>query len=286
MINQKLISLDRAFHKLLQDFPFRNEFNVSECTEWGAEALDLIAAPRQYIEKITDGNADLNHPCPISITNYRGKLPNDIMWINQIKEETTQVVLRESTDTFHIGLQKQEEDIPDTNVSLTTGTFQVEDEDGNLSDMTFDSPLISAQRKLKDGLQTYLTYRINGCYIFTNFEEGSLLVSYAAFPIDCNSLPLYPDNAKYTLALSYYMAEKIAQRLYLQDKMSKEKFQYIQQQRDWYIGSATNAGLTPSIDQMESWKAMTLRLIPDINAHSGTFKYSADGESMYTQNSI
>ena|SRR3990167_1662927 len=272
----KLISLDRVFHKFFQDFPFSQEFSVPEAVEICGHTLDLIAAPRQYFEKITDGNAELNHPCPIVIDKYRGVLPKDIISITQIKDEATGVPLRESTDNFHINLQVSEEFIPDTPDLSDFGQESLE----------FDSPLTVAQNKLKDGSQTSLTYTINGCYIFTNFEEGSLVMSYKAFPVDCNGYPLYPDNAKYTQALVYAIAENIAQKLWLQDKLSKDKFEYIQQQRNFYIGAATTAGLSKSIDGMESWKNMYLRMIPQIHAHSTGFKYISDTEERHTKNSI
>jgi len=284
-LNGRLLSLDRVFHGVLQDFPFIQEFSVPEAVEWCGTALDLIAVPYQYTEKVTDGNTELGHPCEIAIAKYRGQIPSDVISIIQIRDSDTGMPLMESSDSFHIGNQQWEANIPDTQLTLTSGTFQVTDENGDLVDSTFTSPLLESSRKLKDGSQERLTYKLNGCYIFTNFEEGSLIMSYKAFPTDCNGYPLYPDSVKYTEALKYFVAEKIAQKLWLQGKLDSEKFKYIQQQRDWYLGAATNSGLMPSVDQMEMWKQSFLRLIPNINAHVEGFKYQPDGEKRYT-NSI
>ena len=277
----RLISLDRVFHGVLQDFPFINDFSIPESIEWAGTFLDLVAVPYQYIEKVTDGNTELNHPCEITISKYRGQIPSDVISIIQIKESSTGMPLIESTDSFHIGNQQWEANIPDSPLTLTNGTFQVTDNNGDLVDLSFSSPLIESQQRLKDTVQERLTYKLNGCYIFTNFEEGSLIMSYKAFPTDCNGYPLIPDNIKYIEGCKYFIAEKIAQKLYLQDKLSGDKFKYIQQQRDWYLGAAVNAGLVPSIDQMESWKQSFLRLIPNINAHASNFKYQVDGEKRY-----
>jgi hypothetical protein len=39
----------------------------------------------------------------------------------------------------------------------------------------------------------------------------------------------------------------------------------------WYVGAATTAGLMPSLDMMESWKNMHLKIMPRFNEHSKFF---------------
>jgi len=191
----------------------------------------------------------------------------------QIKESTTGVMLREASNTFHVGLDKEEANLPAQ--SLTW--FGTEE---------FSSPLLTVNSLLKDSCQTDLTYKINGCYIHTNFEEGTLVVAYKAFPMDADGAPLIPDNVKYILAVKHYIAEKIAQKLWIKGKLTGDKFQWFQRERDWYIGAATTAAHTPTMDQMETWKNQFLRLIPKVNAHADAFKSLGQGEKRKTHNSI
>ena len=51
------------------------------------------------------------------------------------------------------------------------------------------------------------------------------------------------------------------------------------------MGKATNAGLIPNIDEMESWKNQMIRLVPNINQHSSSFKYHGDQQRQVNHNS-
>ena len=41
-----------------------------------------------------------------------------------------------------------------------------------------------------------LGYRLNNNYIFTNFEEGSVEISYTAFVTDDDGYPMVPDDER------------------------------------------------------------------------------------------
>ena len=73
MLNGKYIKLDRIIENVYRDYGFDN-LDWIHCVEWIGECLDLIGAPRTYIEKSTDGNEKLGHPSPIIIEDNRGKL--------------------------------------------------------------------------------------------------------------------------------------------------------------------------------------------------------------------
>lgn len=270
MLNGKLIPIDRVIEGVYRDFGWTHELDWIDAVEWTGEIMDMIAAPKQYVDKVTDGDEDRYHQCPIKITNYRGSLPCDMIYPISARDWNTKQEMRGSSDMFHSSVKKNDENA-DT-VILST---------------PFDSPLIKKGAKLKNEFHSAdLTYSINDQHIFTNFEEGEVELAYKAFPTDCNGLPLIPDNVKYVQAVKYYIAEKIAQRLFIQGNMASGVFQYIQQQRDWYVGAATTAGLMPTIDEMESWKNQMVRLIPNINAHSTGFKYQGDKPGQKNHNSF
>ena len=261
----KYVGIGRVMEGIFRDYGWTHEVDWVDAMEWTGEALDLIAVPQEYIDKVTDGNTALNHPCAIKIKNYRGVVPCDLLYPVQVRDAVTKVPLRYSSDSFHTGLEKAEENIPAATQSFTTfGTI------------TFSSPLITTQSQLRDSCSTDLSYTINGCYIFTNYKEGSLEMAYKAFPMDEDGQPLIPDNVKYIQAVKAYIAEKIGQKLFLQGKMDGQRFNYLQRERDWYLGAATTAGLMPTIDQLETWKNQFVRLIPQMNAHQTSFKYFGD----------
>jgi len=269
----KYVSIDRIMEGIFRDYAWTHEIDWVDAMEWAGEAMDLIAAPKQYVEKVTDGNEAIGHPCPIEIKKYRGKLPCGLVQITQIREKSTKIPLRYSQDNFHRGLEKSEADAPETTLSWF----------GNIN---FTSPFIVNSTLVKDNFSTELSYNLSDCYIFTNFEEGELEMSYKSLPVDENGYPTIPDNIKYIQAVKGYIAEKIGQKLYLSNKLTTDKFNFLQRERDWYIGAATSAGLMPGIDEMESWKNQFIRLIPILRSHKTSFKYVGDPAKQNTLNSF
>lgn len=116
-----------------------------------------------------------------------------------------------------------------------------------------------------------LTYLLNNNYMFTSFEEGTVEIAFDRVLIDDNGWPLIPDDEGVIQAMTHFVAFKVAQKLWMLDQLSKDKFQYIRQQKDWYMGKALSRSKMLSIDQMESFKNMTVRLIPKLNAHADHF---------------
>lgn len=272
MLNGKHISIDRIMEGVYRDYGWTHEVDWIDVLEWAGEVMDLIAAPKQYVQKITDGNDDLYHPCAITIKNYRGSLPCDLIEIQQVREFDNKIPMRYASGTFHKSLPTSEATLPE----------------GSLTQLgkTFTSPFIAQNNMLKDNNPTQLNYTINNNHIFTNFEEGTVEMAYTAFPTDCNGHPLIPDNIKYVKAVKAFIAEKIGQRLYLQGKMTGDRFHHLQQEYAFYVGAADVAGRMPNVDEMESWKNQLVRLIPNMNAHNGSFTYSGDKPRQTNHNSI
>jgi len=269
----KYVGIGRIIEGLFRDYGWTHEVEWVDAMEWIGEAMDLIAAPKQYTEKVTDGNEAIGHPCPIQIKKYRGELPCGLVQITQVRENKTKIPMRYSQDNFHRGLEKFEANLPEQDLSWF----------GNIS---FNSPFIAKSNLLKDNCGTELSYNLSDCYIFTNFEEGEVEMSYKSLTVDEDGYPMVPDNIKYTQAVKAYVAEKIGQKLWLQNKLTADKFNFLQRERDWYIGAATSAGLMPSTDEMESWKNQFLRLIPILDSHRTSFKYIGDPAKQRTINSF
>lgn len=51
--------------------------------------------------------------------------------------------------------------------------------------------------------------------VYTNFDEGVILLNYYAYPMDENGLPKIPDHPKFKLALEHYIKWKILEKLWL-----------------------------------------------------------------------
>jgi hypothetical protein len=125
------------------------------------------------------------------------------------------------------------------------------------------------------------TYTVNGNYIFTSFDHGSVMMAYLAIPTDEEGFPLIPADEWWRQAVQFEIAYKIAMKLFIQGNILDKTFQYIEKERDWKVAQAVNKSKMPSIDEMESFKNQWLRLIPNYNNHNTFFKNMQMPERMF-----
>lgn len=273
-LNGKYVSIKRVLDGVYRDYPFTHELDWVDAVEWIGECLDLIACPKQYVDRLTDGNSEINNPPPIVIKDYRGSLPCDFLYPIQARDHKTGTTLRYSSDSFHRGLEKSEANLPTIPDSAVHGFTS-----------SFNSQFISNQDLLRDTKQTDLTYTITDCHIFTNYKEGCIEMAYKAFPTDLEGLPMIPDDVSYINACKHYIGEKIMYKQYLLGKVDAARLSKVEQQRDWFVGKANSAAHLPTMDQMEMWKNEFVRLIPNIRAHDNGFKYLGDMQQQRNVNS-
>lgn len=239
----KLTSVKRVIEKVYRDYPF-TDIQWSDMIEWIAEAINLLGVAPSYIDKVSK---------EITLTNGRGELPCDIIYIKGVRDYATQEVLIRSFDQFHVSNYYR---CSDEQVSQT-----------------------------EDYCHPINTYTTNDNFIFTSYDEGSLEISYKAIPTDDDGLPMIPDEDSYVRAMAAYIAERVATRLFYQGKLQAGVLQHIERERDWAFGSAKDNMLIPDMDQMESWKNSFVRLIPNFSAHASSFKFLSQPSQQRNHNS-
>lgn len=248
MLNSRSVSIYRIIENLFRTSAYTKYLNLADAVTLAGEAISMIGAPTAFVEKITDGDPDFDHPAPIKIKNYKGKLPNDLYQIIQTRDYKTKKYMRYSTDTFHIAYHCP------------------------------NSPDIS-------GMQTDLSYKVRkGGIIHTSFEEGLVEMAYNAYYVDEHGFPLIPEEERYVKGIENY----IKYNLYLPqwelglipDKvMAKTEQEYL-----FYMGSAENQALLVGLDEGISIKNFMVNLIPDINAPENFFKNSGEPKMIYNSN--
>lgn len=140
----------------------------------------------------------------------------------------------------------------------------------NRQSMTTSSYTFELSTNLKEvGGADKLQYTINDNYIFTNFKTGQLEIAYLAFPIDSEGYPAIPDDERYLRAVEAYITNKIAFKLWLQDKISDAKYKAIELKWLFFVKSAKSRMQMPSMDEMEGLKNQIVRLFqhPDRHRH-------------------
>ena len=146
--------LSRALrHPLLQDI------SLEAAAQYAVDFIHAVGTPDIFE----------NREAEIEIHNYRGKLPCDIIAINQVMDLNTHTCMRAMTDTF----------LPTDNHSCPYGNHYGE-----------------------------LTFKTQNTIIYTSMKEGKIKISYKAIPIDEDGFPLLIDNPTYLKALELYIKKE------------------------------------------------------------------------------
>jgi hypothetical protein len=262
-LNGKYISSKEIIANVLRDNLYKSQdIEVSALIEWVSECLDLIGVPYAYVNQLA---------C-IEIKDHRGKLPCDLHTVIQIaglKDNGDQFPIRETTGTFHPLFSNTNSHYGTINVAEPIGYDDKGNPIFNFNNyelITPKSTSITVNYNYND-----VTYRINNDYVFTSLTECKLLMSYLAYPVDKEGYPLIPDNIKFKQAVQAFLRYKLDYRLWRKGELLRDVFEYSEREYMWYVGAATTAGLMPSLDMMESWKNMHLKIMPRFNEHSKFF---------------
>jgi len=132
--------------------------------------------------------------------------------------------------------------------------------------------------------ESQYSYSVNNSYIFTSFETGEVELNYKAFPTNNLGMPMIPDDIKFVMATQAYIAERIGFRLWMQEKLTRDRYEKLETERNWYIGAAASKAQVPSIDEMESIKNRFLRLKINPDFHDASFTYSSEKERLILHN--
>ena len=110
-----------------------------------------------------------------------------------------------------------------------------------------------------------LSYKINNGYIFTSFEEGSLIINYYGLLIDEENKPLIPDNQYFLAAIEAYLKFKIGDKLYWMRKIVIGEKSMLEQEWLYYCNSARSVTRQMTNDRLENFKRGYLTMLPRIN---------------------
>lgn len=253
MLSGKYISLKEIIDNLLRDRGYKYELPYSDCVEWSVEAMRLIGAP----------SALINKQCVIQFENNRAELPMDFNEMIQLAGSFSgcyPFAMTTSTGSFtsqkvNSSFQLTQDLLCGANINLSEQTPIGQDINGNpvyaIQENSIIFPKSTAQTNKFDFF-TAATYSINNNFIFTNFAEGFLFISYRAIPIDCEGLPMIPDNQRYIEAVKSFIGMKLDYLLWRRGELSEKIYRDSESQWMWYVGSAGNAARMPNYDGMQA----------------------------------
>lgn len=129
-------------------------------------------------------------------------------------------------------------------------------------------------------IDTKYTHQLSESYIFTGLSDVTIEIAYRAFLMWEDNTPKIPDDPKVVRMVTLFIAEKIAFRLMLQDKLSERKWGFIKDELEWATGSAQNRMKLPNEDEMESIKNTLMRLRPRPNQWSSGYRNMNTAEGL------
>lgn len=232
MLSGKTVSIDLIIEELNRDYGFES-VNKPDVAEWIWKAMGLIGTPDPFEDK----------PTELDIIEYRALLPVDLYSINGVRDKTTGLTMREMTDLFH----KFGDSTYESGAEIVAYTDPATEE-------TYDTYV---------GPETdsdYYTFKVQGNYIYTGMDTGTIEMSYKAIPIDIiTGMPTIPDNVKYIRGVVSFIAERMAFKLMLKDQLSERKYDLIRTDYFFNVGSAQSACHELSPARMETlinrWKS-------------------------------
>jgi len=265
MLTTSYTTVDRVIENVYRDFGFVN-INKSEVMEWIWDVMGVLNIYSALESKFRH----------LPIVEWKTIIPVDMYKIENIREKTTGVLLRKTTDLFHRLNSSNDSGIGTTTVF--EGPTIVIDANGSVD--INNTTVFVAQWGNGPVIPEQLTYQEHNGSIYFGFKDGDVEISYSAFPVTDDGEPKIPDDPQYIRAVVTYIAARLATRGYYRGEMSKAIKDDIDSQYCFAAGAAKGKAIIPDIDMMEAIKNMRMRLIPKPNEHATGFKYSGEIERL------
>jgi len=247
MFNGKYISIKSVLARIA-NYPFMDGLSQEDVALYLSEFLRKVGAPVAFVDKLKT----------IDITNSRGDLPKDLLYIR-------------GSRVFCNGL-------------VSSVDCADKCKDGFIA-LRYASDIYHSSYHCSDTLDTCdtnydFTYSLNGGFIYTSFNTGQIQMSYKGLLLDEDGYPMIPDDVKVLEALKYYILWQYAEPSYFRKDIPKDIFQEIKQQYYFYVGAAQNSLNMPSPDQMKTLENGLIRMIRNTDWHEQGWKNFSYDERM------
>jgi hypothetical protein len=125
-------------------------------------------------------------------------------------------------------------------------------------------------------------YKVEGTYIFTSFEEGRLHVAYTTIPVDFDGTVMIPERMSIVKAVEYSVLASWLQKKWFIGKISADKFQWADRERNWYVQQASADFAMENLDKRQTIANIMNTLI--LNEEHSVNDYRELGLKEYRKN--
>lgn len=260
----KTISSRAVIQKVFRDLKPTDSSWADDAIEWIGEALDFIGYHAGFNKKTAS----------LSVTAFRAALPCDLYTVRAVEYKGSPLLY--GSDLTGFDTSRTTNMSPAGSLSIATQA-RFETTPGTIQNtVTGESHFVAAGSTISRHFGGDY-YMINPNYLVTSFEVGTVKLHYDAFLVDDAGYPMVPDNIYYKQALEWYIIRQMMMGGYKNENFN---WQVADQQWKSYCVSAQNDAAYPSIDKVESFKNMWVRLIPSINAHDDFFMGNQTQENL------
>lgn len=155
-----------------------------------------------------------------------------------------------------------------------------EDALSNRNSMKISSdPFFSSyvDRNVQGERQT-IAYKIQGKYLYTNFENGKVQVAYTCIPLDSDGIVMIPDRSSIIKAMEYSLIREWYARKWVAKKIDYTTYKEMDKEKMWYIGKASTDFMLENIDKRESLSNIVNTLLNNNYLYSSDFRGLGDKE--------
>jgi hypothetical protein len=277
----KNISSKSIIRKIFRDLNPNTDNWIDDAIEWIGEALEHIGASTQLVKKT----------CIVDIKDYKGAMPADLYYINQVAINTSASaasmsnqldIVRDELDNILEGGANSSAQLNQVNARLAVieNSFM---ESSNLTLLAYCTTNFPKNIHCENCVNELATgedcYYVDDNMLKTSFPRGKVCLSYMAFPLDDDCFPMVPDDISFKEAMFWYVYK---QMLLGGMPQTNNGINYLFADEKWrfYCTQARNQANYPDIDRYESFLDQWVRLIPNINRHAEGFAALGARESL------
>lgn len=203
--------------------PLLRDVPFETILDYTVDFLQIVGCPQLFIEKTAI----------LKVENWRAALPCDYVSMIQVRtakdidgiepRHRSHIAYRYATDSFHMSENKHD-----------IGRYG-----------------------------TDLTYKIQGCVIYTSTKDTDIEIAYHAIATDGEGYPLLPDNPSFLRALEAYVKKQHFTILFDLGKLQPVIFNQALQDYSWAVGDCESEFNRLSLDKAESlfnsWRTLLVR---------------------------
>lgn len=300
----RLVGVDNVIAKVLADNDIQEGVNpVSDYITYAGEALEKIGAFPQFINKVTGKDG-----VPIlELSNYQCRLPYDFHQLIQAAYGKSAsgpfYPMRKATGSMEWAVEMNKTtanlntvaDSALVTVAMTLYDISYEEALAKINNDTsvreqleylLKNKTVSAVNQASSALQLDYTYVINNSYIKTNQQDGYIMLSYQAVPVDINGYPMIPDMPSFFEAIYWYITMKLMYPKWAAGQVRDAVYYDAKRSWNFYRKQAYAEALMPDRDELETIKNTWVRLVPNINEHSTFYNSMGQQEIVWNSNRI